>query len=366
MRVKRDHVRLWVVISIFVAMAALRPVPMAAHPAPFSYVDLRVGSQAIQGAFVLHVFDLGHDLDVEPVDRFLDPAFANARLADLVALITSRLQVTADGQTLTATVVGVEPLPDRQSVRVTLRFAVTTPPGWVAFAVTLFPYDAEHQTFINVYEDEALAQAMIDGGRTRFDYFTSTTQGRLAVVGTFLPAGIQHILIGPDHILFLAGLLLLGGTWRRLALIVTGFTIAHSVTLTLAALSLVRPPQSLIEPAIALSIIYVGADNLLKRDGRDMRAWIALGFGLIHGFGFAGVLRGMDLPARALGWSLFSFNVGVEIGQLLIVLVLASVITLVRSRSEVFGRRLVVAGSVVVMGAGAYWFIERVMFPGGM
>ena len=106
---------------------------------------------------------------------------------------------------------------------------------------------------------------------------------------------------------------------RQLVVIVTAFTVAHSLTLSLAALNIVSPPARIIEPAIALSIVYVGADNLLVRDGRDVRAWIAFAFGFIHGFGFANVLREMDLPARALGWSLFSFNVGVEIGQLIVV-----------------------------------------------
>ena len=348
-----------------IAIAVLQAVPAAAHPAPFSYLDVQVGPQAIDAAIVLHVFDLGHDLKVEPAERFLEMTFAQSRLTDLVALITARLEVAADGRTLAATVVGVEPLPDRQSVRVTLRYAMAALPGSVAIEGTMFPYDAEHQTFINLYEGDALSQAIIDVGRTRFDYFTGSIQGRRAIVATFVPAGIEHILIGPDHILFLAGLLLLGGTWRRLGLIVTGFTAGHSVTLSLAALNVVRPPPNLVEPAIALSIIYVGADNLLKRDGRDMRVWIALGFGLIHGFGFAGVLREMDLPARALGWSLFSFNAGVEIGQLLIVLVLASAIMLVRIHSEMFARRLVVAGSVAVISAGAFWFVERTLFPGG-
>ena len=137
----------------------------------------------------------------------------------------------------------------------------------------------------------------------------------------FVPAGVHHILIGPDHLLFLVGLLLLGGTIRQLLAVVTAFTVAHSITLSLAALNIVTPPARIIEPAIALSIVYVGADNLLVRGGRDVRAWIAFAFGFIHGFGFANVLREMDLPARALGWSLFSFNVGVEIGQLLVVVV---------------------------------------------
>src|SRR5207245_8815358 len=128
----------------------------------------------------------------------------------------------------------------------------------------------------------------------------------------------------------LVGLLLLGVPIRRLAMIVTSFTLAHSITLSLAALNIVTPPARLIEPAIALSIVYVGADNLLAQGGRDVRAWIAFAFGFIHGFGFATVLREMELPARALGWSLFSFNFGVEIGQLLVVVPVASAFALLR------------------------------------
>jgi hypothetical protein len=142
--------------------------------------------------------------------------------------------------------------------------------------------------------------------------------------------------------------------------------VAHSVTLSLAVLTIVSPPARLIEPAIALSIVYVGADNLLVHGGRDVRAWIALTFGFIHGFGFANVLREMDLPARALGWSLFSFNVGVEIGQLLVVASVATALAALRSRDEEFGQRLAFAGSLVVVVAGTFWFIQRVFFPGGI
>src|SRR5438034_6229366 len=193
---------------------------------------------------------------------------------------------------------------------------------------------------------------ILDINHTQAEYFAGTRQGVLAVIRKFVPAGIHHILIGPDHLLFLVGLLLLGGSIRRLAMIVTSFTIAHSVTLSLAALSIVTPPARIIEPAIALSIVYVGADNLLAQGGRDVRAWIAFAFGFIHGFGFASVLREMDLPPRALGWSLFSFNFGVEIGQLLVVGVVASALALLRARSAVVGRQLAFAGSLVVIAAG--------------
>src|SRR5213596_1016926 len=206
---------------------------------------------------------------------------------------------------------------------------------------------------------------ILDINHTQAEYVAGTRQGAFAVIRKFVPAGIHHILIGPDHLLFLVGLLLLGGSIRYLAVVVSAFTLAHSITLSLAALNLVSPPARIIEPAIALSIVYVGADNLLIRGGRDVRAWIAFAFGFIHGFGFANVLREMDLPARALGWSLFSFNVGVEIGQLLVVVAVTSALAALRSRSEAARRQLAVAGSIVVMAAGAFWFIQRVFFPGG-
>jgi hydrogenase/urease accessory protein HupE len=94
-------------------------------------------------------------------------------------------------------------------------------------------------------------------------------------VRRFVPSGVHHILIGPDHLLFLVGLLLLGGSIRQLIAVVTAFTVAHSITLSLAALSIVTPPARVVEPAIALSIVYVGADNLMVHGGRDVRAWIA-------------------------------------------------------------------------------------------
>jgi len=350
------------------AMCLLAAVatPALAHPVPFSYLDLRIQSNEIAGTLVVHMFYAAHDLNVEKAEQLLDPAIAVERSRALAALLSRRFTVTADGRALTPQWSEAQVIPDRQSLRFALRFPLASRPGTLAVTARMFPYDPQHQTFLNIYEGEALTQAILDGGRPSFEYFTGSRQGALAVIQKFLPAGIHHILIGPDHLLFLVGLLLLGGSIRQLALIVTAFTVAHSITLSLAALNLVTPPARLIEPAIALSIVYVGADNLLIKGGRDVRAWIAFAFGFIHGFGFANVLREMDLPARALGWSLFSFNVGVEIGQLLVVSIVATAFAALRSRSEAAGRQLAFAGSVVVMAAGAFWFIQRVFFPGGI
>jgi hydrogenase/urease accessory protein HupE len=360
-RVSRPAVRALRSFVLFVVIVLAARVA-SAHPVPFSYLDLRIGSGEIDGTLVAHIFDAAHELTIDPPEQLLDPAMTAAHASTLEQRLAPRLQVSADGQSLALEWTGVDVLPDRQSIRLHLKYRLRQSPGTVTVTAALFPYDPTHQTFLNIYEREALtSQAILDGGRPQFEYFAGTRQGTWAVVQKFVPAGIHHILIGPDHLLFLIGLLLLGGTVRQLAVVVTSFTVAHSLTLSLAALNLVSPPARIIEPAIALSIVYVGADNLLVRNGRDMRAWIAFAFGFIHGFGFANVLREMDLPARALGWSLFSFNVGVEIGQLMVVAFVTTAFAALRSRSAVAGQRLAFAGSLVVIAAGAFWFIQRVL-----
>jgi hydrogenase/urease accessory protein HupE len=354
--------RCFVVLVIICGFA----LAAAAHPVPFSYLDVQLQPSSIDMALTVHIYDLAHDLQVTPMERLLDAAFLKERESAIRELLTPRFELDADGRRLIFEWMEPEILTERQSVRFHLH-STGASPGSISVSALMFPYDENHQTFVNVYENDALtSQVILDRNHAGTEYYAGTRQGVFAVIRKFVPAGIHHILIGPDHLLFLIGLLLLGGSIRRLAMVVTSFTIAHSITLSLAALNILTPPARLIEPAIALSIVYVGADNLLARGGRDVRAWIAFAFGFIHGFGFANVLREMDLPGRALGWSLFSFNFGVEIGQLLVVVTVASAFAVLRSRSEWAGRQLVYAGSIVVMIAGAFWFVQRVFFPAGV
>ena len=333
----------------------------SAHPAPFSYLDIVFRGGGIEGTLVVHVIDIAHDLNITPVERLLENDVVERERQRISELVSPRITLRA-GRRLAFEWVSLELLRDEQAVR--LRYRIPNEqPGAIAIDTNLFPYDPNHQTFINIYEDAQLRQQLIfNAGTPEHTYYLGTTQGALAVMRTFIPSGIHHILIGPDHILFLVGLLLLGGTWLALVRIVTAFTLGHSLTLSLAALNVLSPPASVIEPAIALSIVFVGADNLVRGTGRDLRAWVALVFGLVHGFGFANVLREFGLPPEALGWSLFSFNVGVEIGQLVIVLAVASALTAIRRRSDVLGYRVAFAGSIVVIAAGTYWFVQRVFF----
>jgi hypothetical protein len=364
--------------AALLVIALLLAATADAHPAPFSYLDLRLNRSGVSGTLVVHDLDAAHDLGIPEADSLLDAAVAARHRDALVKLLSPRITIEFDGRPVAITWGAIDVVPERQSVRLAFTIA-DPPPGHTVIDAYVFPYDPIHQTFVNLYEDDELTlQAILDASRRRVDYYGGTTQGRLAVIRTFVRSGVEHIMIGPDHILFLIGLLLLGGTLAKLALIVTAFTVGHSITLSLAALDILSPPAYFIEPLIALTIVVVGADNLLvlrgtrtAQDGSvpsvpsvasvaDIRAWLAAVFGLIHGFGFAYVLKEFGLPQAALGWSLFAFNLGVEIGQLLIVLVAAGVLIFVRSRSAGAARAVAMAGSIAVIAAGVYWFIERV------
>lgn len=176
--------------------------------------------------------------------------------------------------------------------------------------------------------------------------------------------GLVHIVTGYDHVLFLLCLLVPGGTWRSRAAIVTAFTVAHSVTLVLAALQLVVLPPRFVEVAITLSLAYVAIENLLLDgstgrllDGPRRRWPIAFGFGLVHGFGFAGQLDLLHLPVRDALSSLVAFNAGIEAGQLAIVAIAAPALAWVTQQA--WHRRLVQSSSVCVCGLAAWWVVER-------
>jgi hydrogenase/urease accessory protein HupE len=360
-------------------LVLLASSPADAHPAPFSFLDLQLSAEGVAGTLIIHDFDAAHDVGVDPPERLRDSAFAERYRDQLTRLMQSRLALSVDGAPAALNWTGFEALAERQSLRLTFHTG-SSRPARVTIRAVLFPYDPVHQTFINVYENGVLRhQAILDQGRVDADYYAGTWQGTSAVLGVFIPAGIEHIMIGPDHVLFLIGLLLLGGSMWRLAAIVTAFTVGHSMTLSLAALDVVSPPANLVEPAIALSIVFIGADNLLvqrdvmrrrladppTRTPRDIRPWVAGVFGLVHGFGFASVLKELGLPLTALGWSLFAFNAGVEIGQLAIVLVVATLLAAMRQRHPAAARLVAIGGSVIVVAAGAYWFVQRVFLTGG-
>ena len=174
----------------------------------------------------------------------------------------------------------------------------------------------------------------------------------------FVKLGIEHILTGYDHLLFLVALLATArGAWSVVR-IVTAFTLAHSVTLSVAALGMVTIPDRIIEPLIAATIVWVALENLLSAEP-DRKRWVwSFGFGLVHGFGFASVLGELGLKGATLVRGLVGFNVGVEIGQLIFVAVfLPALMWLSRGRGARLTPRI---ASLAVAAIGTYWLVERI------
>ncbi len=198
-------------------------------------------------------------------------------------------------------------------------------------------------------------------------------ENRFAVATEYTLLGIEHIWIGIDHLLFVACLLFIARTPRRLLITITGFTVAHSITLALSALDLVRIPTPPVEAMIALSVVFMAweiakgnQDSLTHR----FPVAVAASFGLLHGFGFAAVLRDIGLPQTELPTALLFFNVGVEIGQVLFVLALASAFLILRPAfvrllrsardNEVHRSSLTVPASYLIGTVASMWMIERV------
>lgn len=227
----------------------------------------------------------------------------------------------------------------------------------IAVESPIFPERTDDTTVVLIYRGERLVDRI-----TLNPAHPSATVGesRMAMLRRFVAMGIVHILSGPDHILFLLGLTLAGGTVRQLFGVVTAFTLAHSLTLSLTALGVASLSPRLVEPLIAFSIVVVGLENLLRRKPDfGLRAGLAFGFGFFHGFGFAGALADVGLPQQGTAWSLASFNIGVEIGQASILLVVLPLLAAIRYKSVNSIQLITRFASVAITVAGAIWFVGR-------
>lgn len=185
----------------------------------------------------------------------------------------------------------------------------------------------------------------------------------------YIKLGVEHIWSGVDHLLFVAGLMILAGSRKRLLLAITGFTLAHSVTLSLSALDIVRVPGPPVEAAIALSILFLAREIARPSDGiaRRYPVLVSSSFGLLHGFGFAAALREAGLPRGEIAVGLFSFNLGVEIGQLLFIAAVLALVWVLKTAAQRFDwtapLRHARLGWLAGYGLGvpaAFWFIQRV------
>ena len=180
-------------------------------------------------------------------------------------------------------------------------------------------------------------------------------------ISTYLVAGFEHILPkGLDHILFILGIFLLSVRIRPLLWQVTMFTVAHTITLGLTMHGIIALPDNIVEPLIALSIAYIGLENIFARRLHNSRLLLVFAFGLLHGMGFAGVLKEFGLPADAFMIALISFNVGVELGQLAVIALAFLTVGLWFGRREWYRHAVVMTGSAAIAVIGLYWTWDRI------
>jgi hydrogenase/urease accessory protein HupE len=287
---------------------------------------------------------------------------ADARSA-IEETIIGRLAVGAPFESCVGTLQGAA-LAEEDGLLIRAVYRCPVQPKTLAFQLTfLGTLSHGHRHLATARAGPVVVRAVVYDGSSEFQLAVSgdasvepTAAG--AVLWPLLRLGIQHILTGYDHLIFLLGLILVGGRLRSLLIVVTAFTVAHSITLGMAALEVWAPSLAVVEPAIALSIAYVGVENWFVKDAS--RRWvITFPFGLIHGFGFAGALRQIALPESQIPLALAAFNAGVEVGQVAVLaVVLPAVLWL--QRQQWFADRGLKGVSGAIAVAGMWWFLIRV------
>ena len=320
-------------------------------------------SVAVSGHTVRYSLTL-HDIPPGPLAeqmRLGQPGVA-PDYQPLIEAIRGKIRLANDGA---ACVPGegqtVAPSATSISVTATVEFACPGEPGKLAVRDDLPDVlGTDHHT---------LALFVWSGGSEQFAFGTDARETTVAIseaakatrgAGSFFVLGIEHILTGYDHLLFLLALILCGGGLLQLLKIITGFTIAHSITLALAALDIVNLPSRLVESVIAASIAYVAAENLFPKYAISRRWTVSFLFGLMHGFGFSSVLKEIGLPRENLMLSLLNFNLGVEAGQAVVVVVIVPI--LIRIRRTTWEAKLVATLSGIVLAVGLFLFVERAVF----
>ena len=359
-------------IGLYLFLLILGGVSAHAHDPGLSNVDLKLESNRLTALLVYNYVDIEGAVQVDKdLDRVITPEEFNAAKAQLEALARNAILVNMDGAVVppSETLVRIAKAEDGRD---TAYFSLTYP-GTPSSSLTIqsnimSKLSRGHREYFKLTNAAGgtVAERLLDANNTTAEVTAgelSAALGRWHTFKQFLILGIEHILLGFDHLCFLFALLLVATTLGSVVKIVTSFTIAHSITLALAAFDKVTLSPSIVEPMIAVSIVYVALENIW-RSGKDIEGrWLlTFAFGLIHGFGFAGVLKELNIGAGGSGIAvpLVSFNVGVELGQLAVAALLWPLLQWLRNRPELT-KKLVPVGSLLVAIAGGYWLVERTL-----
>jgi hydrogenase/urease accessory protein HupE len=355
------------ILVIFCSLLALQDA--AAHDPGLSSLTIRPRTNSLEATLTLAVKDAVQvaELDEDHDGIVTQAEFARSR-PQLEAAVERQVVITAAEKVIKNKSIHSR-LDENNNVEVLLNFD----------AVAFFNLEIQSKLIASLpFGHRQYLQIQNSTGQTLFEQLLSATTDRATLqvphtdartvaieavrsFANFLSLGVKHILTGYDHLLFLFGLLLVARGFFSSLGIITSFTIAHSITLAVATLRLVQIPSRIVEPLIAASIVFVGIENLLRGDIPTARRMVAFGFGLIHGFGFASALReaGIGSGTGGILLPLFSFNLGVELGQIMVAAAALPIIWKLRE-NPMFIARWAPACSAAVVLLGSFWFVQRV------
>jgi len=361
---KQSPVLLFAVLSsLLLANRAL------AHDPGLSSVTIRPCSTGLEATLIFAINDAAQLVDLDSNhDGIVTQAEFGRGQAGLESVVAAQLLVSLDGKSASPVSVHSR-LDETKNVEVYLTFdaAHFSVVEIQSELIALLPLG--HRQYLQIQDSsgrsitEGFLSAAADQARALIAA-AKVKDGVRETIGSFvnfLVLGLKHILTGYDHLLFLLGLLVVTRSFVSSLKIITCFTLAHSITLAVATLSRVEISSRIVEPLIAASIVYVGVENLLRGDDSKGRHLLTFGFGLIHGFGFASVLREMGIGSGPGGVALplFSFNLGVELGQMMIAALALPIIWKLWARPT-FIVRFAPACSAIVAVLGSVWFVQRV------
>lgn len=356
--------------AILAVLSLLLPLQYAkAHDPGLSSLTIRQRTNSLEATLTLAVKDAAQlaELDTDHDGTVTQAEFAKTR-SQLETAVVRQLFIAADGKVAEPQSVRSK-LDKNNNVEVRLDFPAIGFSNLEIQSKTIASLPLGHRQYLQVQTSsgntifEQLLSAAADRATVKMPGSDSSIAAFEAVrsFATFVSLGVKHILTGYDHLLFLFALLLVARGFISSLGIITSFTIAHSLTLAVATLHVVQIPSRIVEPLIAASIVFVGIENLLRGDIPKARRLVPFGFGLIHGFGFASALReaGIGSGTGGIILPLFSFNLGVELGQIMVAAVALPMIWKLRE-NPVFITRWAPACSAAVVLLGSFWFVQRI------
>lgn len=360
--------RAWLALAS-VAVAAIATWEAQAHNAGVSTSRIVVHGRTVE----VEINALGRDYEKSAGVRITEAGSGEVNRVALAVMAPSVLTYIGDHVAVFAGRQQCAPrpgtaLPADTHVLVTVAWTCPLDGGELRYRATLFHDVDPTARHLAIIATESGERELALDSRAPEVALSGAGSSALQVVGRFVQAGIEHIFLGYDHIAFLAAIVLWAQRLWPVIKIVTAFTIAHSITLSLAALQIVVFPSAIVEPAIAATIIFVAVENFFSRNV-DGRWRVTFVFGLIHGFGFASALQEIGLPANAAVPALAAFNIGVEIGQVVIVALIFPLLLW----SDRIGHRaaarngrhpaVVYFCSAAILSAGLYWLMVRTVLP---